>query len=112
MRLVPIDKDAQEIIERHKYQNNVWFIDVQGDNGWMSGNIMDKGDCGYGGFYTYKQAKKLFDEFENIARYTPEDLDNYHSEGEEEFKPKAVYIGYYPIRDDKEGAFVAVKELK
>lgn len=80
-----------------------WYIDVKGDNGWMSGNIMEQGDCGYGGFYTFSEALELFYQLRNKKlKYTKKQIREYHSEGDETFVPQTIYIGYAPDEDDKD----------
>ena len=77
---------------------------------------MRQGDCGYGGFYSYEQAKELFDNFEKIAKFEQKDIDTYHSEGENTFTPKKVFIGFAPIDDedgeDEENCFVAERVVR
>lgn len=109
-----VAKNAKEIIEKNKDRDNVWYIDVKGNNGWMSGNTMAQGDCGYGGFYSFEQAKELFDNFEQIVDFSEENIKKYHSEGESTFEPVKVVIGFAPIEDEdgeEDNSFVMERDI-
>lgn len=109
-----VAKNAKEIIEKNKDRDNVWYIDVKGNNGWMSGNTMTQGACGYGGFYSFEQAKELFDNFEQIVNFSEENIKKYHSEGESTFEPVKVVIGFAPIEDEdgeEDNSFVMERDI-
>lgn len=90
----------EEIIEKFGKQKGCWYIDIKGHESWMSGNIMDQYDCGYGGFYTYDEAKHLFDNIEHIMFFTKKVLEKYNSEGlTTYFIPKEVFLCYAPLDD-------------
>lgn len=91
-----------ELISQHGHEKNVWYIDVKGrdQNGricWLSGNVMDQGQCGYGGFYTYNKCQQIIDKFEGVVKYETTDLELGSEDDIASFTPEEVYIGYAPL---------------
>ena len=112
MNIMPVSDIGYLIVDNHGDEEASWYIDVQGENGWMSGNAMPQGECGYGGFYSYEEAKKLFDNFEKIARYSPSKIRDYHSGGKAVFAPGIIYLGYSPLDPDDGNIFVKGRTVK
>lgn len=112
MNIAPISDIGYLIIDNHRDEEFSWYIDAEGENGWMSGNAMPQGECRYGGFYSYEEAKKIFDSFEKVARYTPSQIRKYHSEGKTVFAPVVIYLGYSPLDPDDSNVFVEARTVK
>lgn len=82
------------------YYIDVFGLDKEGNETWQSGNVMRPKEYNYGGFYyTYHEAKYIFNHFEDIAVF-----DN-------GFKPLKVFIGHSPAGDGDNTLFES-REVK
>ncbi len=103
-------------IKKYGSINNVWYIDVKGvdQNGeivWLSGNVLNQSQCGYGGFYNYIEAMNIITDFEKLSNIKLEDLIACSEPGVTTFTPKMLYIGYAPLDMDEDGDIWKVRRL-
>ena len=97
--------EKEALIKECGDKNNLWYVDVKGvnqdgDEVWLSGNLLDQDQAGYGGFHSYKEAMDLINNFENIFNPSAADLTYCSETGVEVFYPKKVYLGFAPLYDD------------
>lgn len=96
------EKVEEELDINDKERTNIYYIDLKGkDDSWLSGNVLDKGDCGFGGFYSKEEASKIYNDIESLIDLSNKELiKKGHSEGEEEFIPVEVYLMFAPIEGE------------
>lgn len=98
-------RNKQWYINRWGKQDNVWYIDVKGidQNGrivWLSGNVLDQDEAGFGGFRDYLATKIIIDNFNTLSKITPDLYRHCSEDGVKSFKPTHIYLGYAPLTSE------------
>ena len=103
-------------IKKYGSYDLLWYIDVKGEDQkgrevWISGNVLSQRQCGYGGFYSYEEAKNIIDHFEDLVNYKPEDFRNASDDGVTEFTPQVLYLGFSPLDIKKDNQVWPIRRV-
>ena len=110
-------KKLETFIKHYGNQTNLWYIDIEGVDQkgrtvWLSGNVLNKDDFGFGGFHDYYTCKEIVDNFENAVKIDQGRAEfRYSEDGVKSFTPLNVYIGYSPLDIYKDNHLFLIRKV-